>query len=379
MIKRTKKISMCFLMIVFFLSLLSIQAFAENTSETSAANAETLANEIYAELDDDAAKLLSEFGLSQFDMDSVITLSPRKIIDALLDILKGAWRTPFYAALTLCAVAVLGAFASAFYAAESKIQTAFDFCAVLLVTYLMAQSVTDLLGTAFSAVKLCSDFMLTYIPGFTGIIAMSGKPLTSAAYSSVMVAVSNAYAQIGVQYFQPILLAYLFLGVFSSLQSRYSFQPLMQCAKKAIYIVFGFAATVFSGLLTVKGLLASGGDSVTVKGVKMLVGSAVPIVGGALSEGVTSVLASASLIKNTVGVFGIFGIVCMVLPSFTALLLWYFAFTFGAAVAQALEQDRVASILQSMAGVLSIANAYLLFTAYVFMASTGIILQFRGN
>ena len=159
MIKRTKKFSICFLMIVFFLSLLSIQAFAENTSETSTATAETLANEIYAELDDDAAQLLSEFGLSQFDMDSVITLSPRKIIDALLDILKGAWRTPFYAALTLCAVAVLGAFASAFYAAESKIQTAFDFCAVLLVTYIMAQSVTDLLGTAFSAVKLCSDFM----------------------------------------------------------------------------------------------------------------------------------------------------------------------------------------------------------------------------
>ena len=376
--KRTKKFGICLLFIMIFLSLLSMQVFAEDT-DASRETAETLANEIYTELDDDAAQLLSEFGLSQFDVNSVITLSPRKVIDALFGLLKGEWRTPFYAALTLCAVAVFGAFASAFYAMDSKIQTAFDFCAVLLVTYILAVFVTDLLETAFSAVQLCSDFMKIYIPGFAGIIAMSGKPLTAAAYSSVMVAVSNVYAQIGVQYFQPILLAYLFLGVFSSLQSRYSFQPLMQCMKRAIYIVCGFAATVFSGMLTVKGLLASGGDSVTVKGVKMLVGSAVPIVGGALSEGVTAVLASASLIQNTVGVFGIFGIVCTVLPSVISLLLWYFAITFGAAVAQALEQNRVATVLQSMASVLSIANAYLLFTTYIFMASTGIILQFRGS
>lgn len=379
MMIRIKKCGVCIVLGFLLFWLCGMHSFAENTNTESKEMPETLANDIYAEIDDDASQLLEVLGLSQFDIDSVITLSPRRVIDAFLGIFKGNYRTPLYTAALLCVISILGALASTFFAPESKIQTAFDLCSVLLVTYLLAQSVTDLLETSFSAVKLCSDFMLTYIPGFAGIIAMSGKPLTSAAYSSVMVAVSNAYAQVGIQYFQPILLAYLFLGIFTSLQSQYSLKPLVQCTKKAIYFSFGLAATVFSGLLTVKGILASGGDSVTVKGVKMLVGSAVPIVGGALSEGVTSVLASAALIKSTVGAFGIFAIACTVFPSVVSLLLWYFTLSFSAAVSKALGQERLTSVLQSIADVLSVTNAFLLFTAYIFMASTGIILQFRGS
>ena len=46
------------------------------------------------------------------------------------------------------------------------------------MTVLLLQSVTKSLTAAFSAIKLSADFMLVYIPGFAGVVAMSGKPLT---------------------------------------------------------------------------------------------------------------------------------------------------------------------------------------------------------
>lgn len=367
-------------MILLFLTAFCFSASAkelENTQSTERAQA--VAEEIYDELNTQAAEMLSELGLTDFSMDSVLTLSPRKVIDVLLGVFKGAYRTPFRVVAILCTVSVFGSLASSFFTQESKIQTAFDMSSILITTCILAKSLTEVLETAFSTVQLCSDFMLVYIPGFAGIIAMSGKPLTSAAYSSAMVAVSNLYTQVGVHCFQPFLLLYLSLSIFSALQEKYTLQPIVQCMKKGIYIVFGFAATIFSGLLTVKGVLATSGDSVTVKGVKMLVGSTVPIVGGALSEGVTSVLTSAGLIQNTVGVFGIFAIACTVLPSIIQLLLWYFALSISSAVAEALGQNRIKSILQGIGGVLSVTNVFLIFTAYVFIISTGIILQFRGT
>lgn len=368
-----------FLLILWMMFVFGVSAFAEETTTVAKATAEAFADEIYGELHSDAAELLDELGLSDFSMDSVLSLSARNVIDTLLNIFRGSYRAPLRAVVLLCAVSVLGALATAFFAQDSKIQTAFDMCSALIVTCILANSLTTALQAAFSAVKLCSDFMLTYIPGFSGIIAMSGKPLTSAAYSSGMVAVSNLYAQVGVHYFQPLLLVYLCFSIFAALQEKYTLQPITQCLKKGIYLVFGFAATVFSGLLTVKGALATSGDSVTVKGVKMLVGSTVPIVGSALSEGVTSVLASAELIKSTVGIFGILVIACTVLPSVMQLFLWYFALSFGGAVADALGQSRIKNILQGISGVLSVANVFLIFTAYVFIVSTGIILQFRGS
>ncbi|MGN0519489.1 MAG: hypothetical protein ACI4LB_02000 [Candidatus Fimenecus sp.] len=377
--RQIKRYSVCIFLILLFLFTFCIPSFAEEGDTQNTENIEAIAEEIYGELNSEAREMLSELGLSDFSMDSVLSLSARKVIDALLGIFKGSYRAPIRAAVLLCAVSILGALASTFFAQDSKIQVAFDMCSVLIVTCILAKSLTEVLETAFSAVQLCSDFMLVYIPGFAGIIAMSGKPLTSAAYSSLMVGVSNLYTQAGVNYFQPLLLVYMCFSIFSALQEKYTLQPIAQCMKKGIYIVFGFAATLFSGLLTVKGALATSGDSVTVKGVKMLVGSTVPIVGGALSEGVTSVLASAGLIKNTVGVFGIFAIACTVLPSVIQLLLWYFALSLGSAVAEALGQIRIKSVLHGISGVLSVANVFLIFTAYVFIISTGIILQFRGT
>lgn len=373
-----KKYIWVFLIILLLLGVCGIHTFAQNEETEDLKSVEELSETIYDAINDDAAAMLDELNLSDFSMDGVLALSPRTVIDALLSVITDGFGAPLRAAMLLCAVAVLANLSSVFLLGESKIQTAFDLCTVLIVTCILAQSLTNLLEIAFSAVSLCSDFMLTYIPGFAGIIAMSGKPLTSAAYGSVMVGIANLYAQSGVKYFLPFLLVYLSLSVFSSLQEKYALLPIVRCLQKIIYTVLGLAATLFSGLITVKGALATGGDSVTVKGVKMLVGSAVPIVGGALSEGVTSVLASAALIKSTVGVFGILVIVCTTLPAVIQLLLWYVALSFAGAVSESLGQTRIKNLLQSIAGVLSVTNAFVIFTAYIFIISTGVILQFRG-
>ncbi len=373
-----KKYIWVFLIILMLLGVCSIHTFAQNEETEDLKSVEELSETIYDAINDDAAAILDELNLSDFSMDGVLALSPRTVIDALLSVITDGFGAPLRAAVLLCAVTVLANLSSVFLLGESKIQTAFDLCTVLIVTCILAQSLTNLLEIAFSVVSLCSDFMLTYIPGFAGIIAMSGKPLTSAAYGSVMVGIANLYAQSGVKYFLPFLLVYLSLSVFSSLQEKYALLPIVRCLQKIIYTVLGLAATLFSGLITVKGALATGGDSVTVKGVKMLVGSAVPIVGGALSEGVTSVLASATLIKSTVGVFGILVIVCTTLPAVIQLLLWYVALSFAGAVSESLGQTRIKNLLQSIAGVLSVTNAFVIFTAYIFIISTGVILQFRG-
>lgn len=373
-----KKYIWVLLIILMLLGVCSIHTFAQNEETEDLKSVEELSETIYDAINDDAAAMLDELNLSDFSMDGVLALSPRMVIDALLSVITDGFGAPLRAAMLLCVVAVLANLSCVFLLGESKIQTAFDLCTVLIVTCILAQSLTNLLEIAFSAVSLCSDFMLTYIPGFAGIIAMGGKPLTSAAYGSVMVGIANLYAQSGVKYFLPFLLVYLSLSVFSSLQEKYALLPIVRCLQKIIYTVLGLAATLFSGLITVKGALATGGDSVTVKGVKMLVGSAVPIVGGALSEGVTSVLASATLIKSTVGVFGILVIVCTTLPAVIQLLLWYIALSFAGAVSESLGQTRIKNLLQSIAGVLSVTNAFVIFTAYIFIISTGVILQFRG-
>ena len=134
-----QRYGVCIFLILLFLSAFCCSVSAEGTAYAqSTENAQAVAEEIYDELNTQATEMLSELGLSEFSMDSVLALAPRKVIDALLGILQGAYRTPFRVAALLCAVSVLGALASSFFTQDSKIQTAFDMCSVLIATCILA-------------------------------------------------------------------------------------------------------------------------------------------------------------------------------------------------------------------------------------------------
>ena len=124
--------------------------------------------------------------------------------------------------------------------------------------------------------------------------------------------------------------------------------------------------------------MAFSGDSVAVKGVKTLVSSTVPIVGSALGDSLTSILGSIALIKNTVGFFGILVIALINLPVIIDLLLWYLAVAFASAVSGTLGLAQIQKMLDGIGATISLVNVLVIFTAFLFTVSTGIILQFRG-
>lgn len=363
--------------IVVFLTACAVPATAaEQGSDVEAA--QNTFSQIYEAVDEDTRKALEALGLENADYQSMLELSPRAVVGELLRLLTGKMAEPLKTVGLVCAFLALQTVLSSFLREKNSLQTAFSLLGALWVTVLLLQSVTKSLTAAFSAIKLSADFMLVYIPGFAGVIAMSGKPLTSAAYSSVMVGVSNLFSEMQVYVFLPLIQVFFLFHLLAALQEDRAWDGVTAFLKKTVQIVLGFCATVFTGLLSVKGALAASGDSVAVRGVKMLVGSAVPIVGSALGDAYTSVLGSIGLIKNTVGVFGILIIALVTIPAILDLLLWYIGVSFCAAAAGALGQPQIKRLLDGMASTVALVNTLVIFTAFLWIISTGIILQFRG-
>ncbi len=373
--KRTRKEAT---RIILLITLLLFALYIPSSALESAEDAQAAFTEIYAAVDADTQAALEQLGLEEINYETLLELSPRTVITELINLMTGKMAEPLRALGLVCAFLALQAVLSSFLQEKGDLQTAFSLFSTLFIAVTLFLPVSQSMVAAFSAMQLASDFMLTYIPAFAGIIAMSGKPLTSAAYSSVMVGISNLLSEINLHVLLPTIQVFFLFHLLSAMQEKQSFNGLTSFFKKAVQIILGLAATVFSGLLTLKGALASSGDSVSVKGVKMLVGSAVPIVGGALSEGYTTVLGSIALIKNTVGVFGILVIALMQIPVAIDLLLWYIGIYFTAAVAEALGQTQVKKLLDGIASTVSLINTLVIFTAFLWIVSTGIILQFRG-
>lgn len=233
------------------------------------------------------------------------------------------------------------------------------------------------LSSAASSIALTADFMKGYIPVFAGTVAASGMTLTSASYSALELAAAEAVSQLSSMFFVPLTGLIMMVTLC---------HPFRQCKfrenniafEKIISIALGVLSTVFVGLVTIKGALASSADSVSVKGIKLLAGNTIPIVGGAIGDAYTSVLGSLNLIKGTVGAFGIFAIAAVNIPVITEMLLWMIAVNICSALCGLLGEENAAKVLDGVSGVLSLTNTITVFSAVVFILSTGIILSLRS-
>ena len=352
-----------------------VPAFA---AESDLSEAEAAYSELYDALDDETEEALEEIGVTSGSYEELASLSPRKVVTAILDILSEKAVQPLRCVGLVCAFLVLGAAADGFLEKKETLRTVFSLFCILWIVLTVLQPITESIAQALSAVELGADFLLAYIPVFAGVIAMSGKPLLSAAYSSVMLGLSNLLSFINGKALLPLVQAFFMLHIVSSLHEKYTFDAIAAFLKRAVCIVLGFGSTIFTGLLSIKGALAASGDSVSVRGVKMLVSGTLPVVGSTLSEAYTSVLGSIGLIQNAVGVFGIVVIVLMHLPVILELLLWYLALMFAAAIGGMLGQTQIKKLLEGIAATVSLVNIFVIFNGFLLVISTGVILQFKG-
>lgn len=365
--------------IAFLLCIFTYTCFAEDSSESGVTEqAQSVFSELLSSLEEETKEALSEIGIDDADYTQLLSLSPKRVVDAILELITGKMSEKLKAVGFVCALLVLSAVLDGFAQPGSTMHSVFSVFTTLLIVVSLLLPVSESLVQAFSAMELSSNFLLAYIPAFAGVISMSGKPLSSAAYSSVMIGLSNLLAQCNVKVFLPVVQVFFSLNISSSVQPKYDFNSLVAFFKKAVTVLLGFSATIFTGLLTIKGSLASAGDSVAVRGVKMLVGSAVPVVGSALSDAYTSVLGSITLIQNAVGIFGIVVFALMHVPVILDLLLWYLALSFTASVSEALGQKQAATLLNGIASTVSLVNTLVIFTAFILIISTGIMLNFKN-
>ena len=367
----------CFLLLCFLLASGGTIVSSAAESDDTYASLQESVSALYDEIDRNTKEALEAFGVTDGDFSELSELSPRKVVSAVLAMLTGAAAQPLRSMCFLCAFMLLGALSDGF-AQKTSARNVFTLFSILWILLSVLPPMTESFSNALSAVSLGADFLLAFIPIFTGVIAMSGKPLLSAAYSSVMLGMSNLLSFMNAKVLLPLTQGFTMLHVVSVLQEKHTLEPIAAFLKKCVHIILGFAATLFTGLLTLKGTLASSGDSLSVRGIKMAVGTAIPVIGGTLSEAYTSVLGSMALIRSTVGVFGILVIVLMHLPSVLELLLWYLALSCAAAIGGALGQDTAKKLLEGFAGAAALLNVFLIFNAFLLVISTGVILQFKG-
>lgn len=350
----------------------------ETTDDYSSFYESSGADRLGDTLPDDIKDSLDSAGIDIADWQSLLSPSPKKLVSMFGDMARGSFLKPIKDMALIAGIVILVGFIKGTAAAENfsePLNTVIG-CAVAITVFASSAGV---ISQGVSAVKATSDFMLALIPVLAGIITAAGNPTLALTYGSFAMAAAQAAAQTAGNVIMPLCGAFSAFGVSASLSPELKLTKLAEMIKKLAIGVLSFAAAAFSAVLGLKSLLAGSADTLTSKGIKLALSSAVPIVGGALSDAYSSIIGSVALLKSTVGVFGVIAVVLMDLPVILQLTARILLLKLLGVLSSSMGDDASGEVLETLSSALTVINAAIIFTAALFIISTGIVISVKAG
>lgn len=372
--RKVKIFAACVLIILSF----SVNAYAAGESEYYNGQIESSgAEDILSGLDSETKERLGELGIEDVNFSSLFDVSFSKIFSFVKKAAEGKLESPLKSLMKLLSVIILIAVCESFMPDDDKMKNVINMAAVLFSVTVIISPLYDAMKSAVSSVGVCADFMKSLIPVLVGIVSASGNPSLAVSFQSCAFAAAEVISALGKNYVVPIVGAVTALDLTGSLMPSMKLSGITELVKKTVIQTLSFTATLYVSFLGIKGALANAADTVASKGIKLVISSAVPIVGGAVSEAYSGIIGSLVLVRSTVGIFGIIVIAVITVPSMLQLLFWIFALKLGAAAGEVFSLGGVSSLLKALSCAITLLNVVILFGAVLFIISLALLLSLK--
>lgn len=332
-------------------------------------------DELLHALPGEVADELAESGITP-DNSGALGLSVGGVLDWLWQLFREEVTAPLRMLAALCGVALLCAVTEALRdsSGSSQAVNAFGIVGVLAGAGMMCAYVTQCVVRTGETLQAGGAFLLTFVPVFAGIMAVTGQLSTATAFNAVVLVASQVFSQLMITVLMPMTSSILGISVAGAVNPDLNIERVAELVKKIIIWAMGLLITVFVGLLSIQSFVTSSADSLTMKATKFAVSSSVPIVGGAVSDALGTVKGSLGLLKSSTGTFGIVAAVALLVPNLLSVLCYKIALAAAAAVSELFGVKPLAALARSGESVMTIIFAMLFSFALLAVVSVALML-----
>lgn len=370
-----KKTCKAYILITVFLTLLPFFAVSASAAggKIDSYNDYTQSEELFFALDGGTKELLRELGITEVEINQLFNVGFGRVLGMFFDLLSGSLRDKvlIFASLT-GAMLILSVVCAVCGENNRKGAEITGYCALALIAGVPFVSLLTAVKSVFVA---AFGFMKAFIPIYAAVIAAAGKPTLALSFNTAVLALGEFIVYFVENIYSPFTGMIFCLAFVGGISDFLDCESIMAGIRKGITFILGLAASLFSGLLSIKGVLAGSADSVGAKGIRFLIGSCVPVVGSSVGEAFSSILAGLSLVKNTVGVFGIAAVFAIFLPVLIEIAAWLVILNVAFILSKTLGCDRESSLLKSLSSCASLLLAGTVITLAVLVVSCGVILK----
>ena len=186
----------------------------------------------------------------------------------------------------------------------------------LAVTAAFTGGLSSMIRLGTQAVEKIDTYFLLLLPGIASLTAASGQTASSSAlylgtlfFMKVLMSVIRCFLVPGI---------YLYV-MLAAAESALENDRLTKLRELIFWLISGtlkLSLYLFTGYLTVTGVIAGTADALRLKAAKVALSGAVPVVGGIISDASEALLTSAVTIKSAVGTYGLLAVLALCLYPF---------------------------------------------------------------
>ena len=338
-------------------------------------SAEFGSEELYGALPDEAREMLDESGITPQGGAENIKIGD--IWEQIISVFTEQADKPLTMFAAVTAVILLASVLSG-VSDTSGGQAAGVYSAVvsLSAAVVVSSYLSDILSVAGTAFNAASDFMLAYIPVFAGVTAAGGHTASASVFSAAALTGIQVLSRLTTSVIIPLSSCMIGISAAGSLDPDLNLDRLCEGIKKFVIWGLGLIMTIFLGILSVQSVITASADNAAMKTLKFAVSSAVPIVGGAVSDALSTVSGSLSLLRSGIGGFGIAAGACMMLPPAVTALCYKFLLFAAGVLCDLFGCGSAGKIIRSGENVMSVVLAALACIFVFITVSSAILLAF---
>ena len=249
---------------------------------------------------------------------------------------------------------------------------------IAIVTIIMS-NFSDVINLVKQTSNNLIGFMNTLIPVLVSLMLYTGSITNTSILEPIILFLINFIGNLIQNILIPIILIIASISIISKISDQVQVAKLSKFLKSSTLWFLGIILTIFVGIVSLEGTLASSVDGITAKTAKSIVSSAVPVVGKILGDVVDSVLGCGIILKNAVGFVGVVIIISICIVPILKLSVLTISYKLVASISEVIADAKIVKLLDEMGDIFKILLGILFTIFFMVIIGTTLLIKMSNT
>ncbi len=262
---------------------------------------------------------------------------------------------------------------------NKSLQSVIHFVCFASIIILLLTCVSKTISISTNAISSITKQMNLVFPIMLTVLTAVGGVTSVSVYQPAVAILTSSIATIFSAVLMPLFIFKLVFSIVSNLNGNIKLEKFADFCSSLFKWIIGIMFTVFGAFIAISGIGAGGVDSISFKTAKYAIKNSVPLIGGYISDSFNIILASSVLIKNAVGVAGLFLLLSTIIVPILQLVVFMFALKFASAVLEPIADSKISNFMTMLAKSISLLIILIVGVAFMYLLMVGLLIGTCNN